>query len=271
MVIVHILRDIIAFSLWAFGLVLFALLAAVTQLGFLMGAWRARHKPSGEEDSAGISTLTSGMLGLMAFLLALSIGFGQNRFEARRQTTVAEANTIGTAWLRAGLAQTAAPSLADLIKTYAGTRLAYLEARAPKAEAALLARTSTQQNEIWQQTLAAAKTMPGPLAGVLINAVNDMIDASLEQRYALESRVPVETSSMLLVAALLTVGALGYQMGLGGQRHFVLTLLLLLMLSSGMGLIVDLSQPRHGFTRVDTEPLIWTIQGFGSGGGTSAK
>jgi hypothetical protein len=61
---------------------------------------------------------------------------------------------------------------------------------------------------------------------------------------------------------MLAVGALGYQIGLGGRRQLPLAALLLVMLSGAMDVIVDLNRPRLGFVRVDSAPLVWTIQGF---------
>ena len=41
------------------------------------------------------------MLGLLALLLAFSLSIAINRYDERRQLVVAEANSIGTAYLRA--------------------------------------------------------------------------------------------------------------------------------------------------------------------------
>jgi hypothetical protein len=64
-----------------------------------------------------------------------------------------------------------------------------------------------------------------------VSSLNDMFDASLVQRYSMEGREPAETMLVLLAGAMLAVGALGYQMGLGGRRQLVLAVLLLLMRS----------------------------------------
>jgi hypothetical protein len=244
-----------------FGLFIFVLLTVISEIGFQLGFRTSKHLPA-DKETTGISTMTGGMLGLVAFLLALSISFSQDRFETRRHTTVDEANTIGTAWLRTGYADAAGKPIAALIDEYAHIRLAYLRAQAPDEEATLVARTNAMQSRIWQETLPLLKEMPAPLAASLAGSLNDMFDASLVERYAIESRVPLEAAMMLLVGALLTVGALGYQMGLVGRRPLVPALLLLLMLSGGMMLLIDMSQPRLGFTQIDPTPMIWTIQGF---------
>jgi hypothetical protein len=217
-----------------------------------------------DSQNAGVSTLTTGMLGFVAFTLAVTIGIAQDRFEARRHATLDEANTIGTAWLRTGLAGTSGQPIAGLIEDYARGRLAYFVATNPEAASAALARTNTLQNTIWQRTLPLLAAMPPALASALVSSLNDMFDASLVQRYSMESGAPTETMQMLLVGAMLAAGALGYQMGLAGRRQLILALLLLVMVSGAMVMIIDFNRPRGGFIIVDTTPLKWTIESFAS-------
>ena len=256
----HVVLDhgVIAFSLFSF-----VLLAAVGSVGLLLGIRRLRRRQVPDREVAGVSTITAGMLGVMGFLLALTISFAQQRYEARRLTTVTEANAIGTAWLRTGFADSAKP-LSALIEAYAHVRITYLSATTLEQQTAATKQTGDLQTQIWQRAMDIQTSMPPPLAASLAAALNDMFDASLAQRFALESRAPVETSLTLLVGAVLTIGALGFQMGIDAYRPYFTGLLLLFMLSGGMTLIVDLSQPHLGYTRVESEPLEWTIQGFGT-------
>src|SRR5271169_1324783 len=217
--IVRLLKDVIDLGVGVFGLFVLALLAGAIELGFQVGRWRLARQPPPANEIAGVSTLIAGMLGLMAFTLALTISFAQDRFETRRHTTLAEANTIGTAWLGTGLAGAPGKPIAALIEDYARARLAYLEAPTSDTAAASIARTNALRTRIWQGTLPPLEGMPAPLAGVFVNSLNDMFDANLAQRYAFESRVPTETELMLLVGAMLAVGALGYQIGLEGRRQ----------------------------------------------------
>ena len=78
----------------------------------------------------------------------------------------------------------------------------------------------------------------------LVNALNDVFDTAAAQRFAYQSGVPPELVLALYFAALLTIGALGYQFGVAGKRQEVLSLLLPIMWSGGILLIVDLSKPR---------------------------
>jgi hypothetical protein len=119
------------------------------------------------------------------------------------------------------------------------------------------------KDDIWRTTQVVAHRSPNAVTTALVNALNGMFDLAASQRFAYESRLPAELTEALYLGALLAIGALGYQIGLAGKRQVVLSSLLLLMWSGGILLIVDLSQPRVGDVRVDAEPLVWAIQGFG--------
>jgi hypothetical protein len=258
----HLLREIIEFGIGIFGLFVFTLLALAGEIGFQIGRVRGRAVRLSNRENADVSTLTTGMLGSVAFALAVTIGIAQDRFETRRHATLDEANTIGTAWLRTGLAGTSGKPIAGLIEEYARARLAYLLAMGPEAASAALSRTNSLQNEIWQGTLPLLTAMPPALASELVSSVNEMLDAGLVQRYSMESRVPTETMMALLLGAVLAVGALGYQVELTGRRQLVLALFLLLMVSGAMAMIIDFNRPRNGLIHVNPTPLEWTIKGF---------
>jgi hypothetical protein len=104
---------------------------------------------------------------------------------------------------------------------------------------------------------------PTPVTAALQAALNDMFDASLANRFAFDSRTPSHLPLMLLVGAVLAIGALGFQIGVSGPRPKLLLGLMLLMWTGGVVLIVDLNEPRVGLIHVDPAPLVWTVQGFG--------
>ena len=261
----HLFVWIMTESLWLFWACLFLLLLIASEAGFRVGRWHAAQHHAGEKEISSVGAITAGMIGLLAFTLGLTISIAQDRFEGRRNAVVQEANTIGTAWLRAGLiGGDEGKALAGLIEDYAKVRLDYTQAETVADEPPYLAATGTMQNRIWQSVQEAARRTPTPITATLVNAVNDMFDASLVQRFAFESRVPISLSWVLLDGALLTIGAVGYHLGLSGVRQVVLTALLLAMWSGGLVLIVDLNRPRVGSIRADPAPLIWTIQGFQS-------
>lgn len=243
----------------------FIFLVAVAEAGFRLGRAQAARHPIDATAHDGVGKLTAGMLSLLAFTLALTISFAQNRFESRRDDIVREANALGTAWLRAGIAAGEATEdgvrLAAAIRDYATTRLAYARAVAAD-EPALHEQTAAMQKVIWTQVAAIVAQRHSPITNSLVVAVNDMFDAGLVQRFRVESRVPVRVIGMLLVGSVLCFMAMGYQYGLTGVRHAGIALLLLMMWTGALLLIADFSNPREGALRLTTAPLVWAVDGM---------
>ena len=256
-------RSLFEFGFPAAATVLFVSLTLAMEVGYRVGRWAVIKHLAQSDDTSRISTLTAAMLGLLAFTLSLSISFGQNRYEARRALVVSEANAIGTAWLRAKLIDgDESSTIVARIEDYAKARLAFTMAGSDSDALPQVVRTNVLQNDIWQATQVVAHRSPNPVTTALVNALNDVFDTAAAQRFAYQSGVPPELVLALYFAALLTIGALGYQFGVAGKRQEVLSLLLLIMWSGGILLIVDLSKPRAGEIRVEAEPLVWAIQGF---------
>jgi len=246
------------------GLVLFVALLLASEIGYQLGVRRAHGMGTDDRTLSAVSTLSGAMLGLVAFLLALTLNFAENRYETRRLEVVHEANAIGTAWLRARLVGgTEGDAIAGMISDYTRVRLEYSTTEGQERAADLSQRTSNLQTEIWQMLAPAARSNPTPVMATLVVSLNDMFDASLVQHFAFVSRVPSSVSWMLLFGSMLAMGAMGYQFGQAGRRQVVLTGLLLLMWTGALVLTIDFNEPRIGLLRVDTQPLIWTLQGFG--------
>ena len=256
-------QVVVALGLPTLWLLLLALLIGTGEIGFRLGRWRAAAV--NETERGHTSTLVAGMLTLLAFSLGLSISFAQNRYETRRDLVMNEANAIGTAWLRAGVVEGAdGERMQRLLEDYTRVRLAYVTASAQDDLPAMVARTTALQNEVWGVARDVARRAPTPISASLIAALNDMIDLSLSQRFAFISRVPPYLVWSMLFGSLLSMGALKYNLGLAGSRHFLLSTLLVMMWTGAMILVVDFNRPRVGALRVDPSPLIWTLEGFGT-------
>jgi len=93
------LAAIANWSVFAFGLLLWVVQMLSHEAGYWFGS---RHRARGGEVQAeGVGVVVGGMLSLLAFVLALTLSFANTRFSDRVEGTLAEANAIGTAWLRA--------------------------------------------------------------------------------------------------------------------------------------------------------------------------
>ncbi len=149
--ILPLFRDLLEFGFAVTAAFLFLSLTLAIEVGYRLGRLAVIKRSAKSEDASGVSTLTAGMLGLLAFTLSLSIGFAQNRYEARRGLVLAEANAIGTAWLRTKLIDgDEGPAIAAKIEDFAKVRLDFTDAVTDADVPALVARTQAVRTDIWQ-------------------------------------------------------------------------------------------------------------------------
>ncbi|HTU54683.1 MAG TPA: hypothetical protein VMF62_11995, partial [Acetobacteraceae bacterium] len=212
-----VLAGIAAWSVFAFSVLLFVVQVVAHEIGYWVGRRRAARE---EVQSEGVGIVVGGMLALLAFVLALTLSFANARFGERRAGTLAEANAIGTAWLRAeaiGLPRGA--EIARLLEEYTEVRAAFIRApRDPATLDALDRRTNALQSEIWGNMTAIVQTRPDAVAASLMAALNDTFDMTTAERFAFAFRFPPELFWLLIGMTLLSMGALGYQLGLRGHR-----------------------------------------------------
>ena len=247
-------------------------LAAAIFLGLLVayyvgGSLAARQTQLPPGEAADIGHIVTGMLGLLAFSLALALSMAQSRFDTRRAAALQEANAIGTAWLRAhAIGHERGPAIARLLEDYIRLRIEYVRAGSDQTGlSAISQRTSDMQGVMWGHATVIAWERPDPAVAILLASLNEAFDASTAQRWAFVDPIPEEIIWLLLAMSVLAIGAMGYQIALGRRRHRVATCMLIAMWTATITVTVDLSQPRIGSVRVDTRVYEWTLQGFSGG------
>jgi len=256
-----VLARLALWSLLAFG----GLLFAVEFIAHELGSWLGRRKiagGTGQKEGAGV--LVASLLGLLAFVLALTLSFADQRFAERRAGTLSEANAIGTAWLRAkAIGQPQGDETAKLLEEYADERLAFVRAAYDPATLVRIdERTRTLQSAIWDQVSAIVREWPNPVSTSLMTSLNEVFDATTAERFASELKLPPQIFWLLLGLTLLGMGALGYQLALMGARMRALAAMLALTWTVVIVDIIDLSAARLGSIRTSTAAYEWTIQGF---------
>lgn len=251
-------------SVAAFGLALFCGQFVAHEIGYRLGRLRKRHA-SAEGESVGV--VVGGMLGLLAFVLALTLSFSNTRFSERRADTLSEANAIGTAWLRAkAIGSSRGDEIARLLEDYTRARADFVRiGRDPTGIDALNQRANMLQSTMWGHVSSMIREHPGPVSTSLMAALNDVFDASTAMRFAFEMRLPPQLFWLLIAMSLLCMGAVGYQMGLKEKPVRALVAVLTLMWTIVIVDILDLAAARLGNFRTDTAAYDWTLQGFQGG------
>jgi hypothetical protein len=260
-----VLVAIADWSIYAFGLLLFAAQMLAHEAGYWFG-WRRKAR-GGDGQAEGVGLVVGGILGLLAFVLALTLSFANTRFSDRVQGTLAEANAIGTAWLRAeAIGDVRGPEIARLLEQYAQVRIDFVRAGIDRAAIdEINKRTNALQSQIWGHMAAIARDYPNPVSASLMAALNDTFDRATAERFAYNLKLPPRILWLLIGMALLGVSTLGYQLGLRGRQVHMLVALLSLVWTVVIVDILDLASPRLGALRAGTAVYEWTSQGFKGG------
>src|SRR6188508_250335 len=101
---------------WAVALIVFAVIGAATAAGYATGYYLREHQETVREP---FGVLQAALLGVVGLILAFGLTLAVERYEDRRAVTVAEANAIGTTYLRAQLvAEPARSRSLELLRRY---------------------------------------------------------------------------------------------------------------------------------------------------------
>jgi hypothetical protein len=237
--------------LWALSL-----LTVVLTLGCFEIGYRFRRRRTSEGEGA-LGTLVGAGMGLLAFFLAFTFGLAASRFDDRRQLVLAEANAIGTAYLRAGLVPDPHSSeIRKLLRDYTDSRI---EAVLPGKLDAAMVRSEELHRRLWTEAAALGRTDPHSIvAGLLIESLNEVIDLhQMRVTAALRSRIPSRIWDTLYALTVFAMLAMGYHAGQSAERSLAVVPLALAF-SAVILVIADLDRPQEGSLRVSQQALIDT-------------
>jgi hypothetical protein len=230
------------------------------EVGFRLGRWWQVRTPGEQEGPTGM--LVGSILALLAFLLAVTMGMAADRFDARRSLVLAEANAIGTAYLRAGyLPEPASSQARELLRQYVPLRIVVTDANDLQAD---IDQSNAILTKLWTVTEGVAKTNGSDVVALFVDSVNTTIDLHESRVTAgIYSRVPETVLLLLVSGAALSLGMVGYSAGLTGRRSLLSAVVLVIALGAVIMIVVDLDRPREGFIQVSQQPLLDLQQQIG--------
>jgi hypothetical protein len=100
------------------------------------------------------------------------------------------------------------------------------------------------------------QTTPSFGTQLLMQAANDTIDISAEQRAALRFRLTGPALVLILFVAALGAFALGMGFGVSDWHNWLVTIFFSLLITIFVYTIIDLDSPQSGFVRINLTPLV---------------
>ena len=238
------------------------LVFAISLIVLWLSAWigrsflRTQHKLDTDthEDLGIILAATLTLLGL---IIGFSFSMAIERYDQRKNLEEAEANAIGTEYVRADLLPAAdAEKIRALLQNYLDQRILFYTAQHDRLlQQKINIRTTQLQNELWSAIQAPAAAQPTPIVALAVSGMNDVLNSQGYAQAALWNRIPVAAWVLMMVIAICCNVLVGY-----GLRDTIRATKLLpvlpLIVSIAFMLIADIDAPRHGVIRVTPQNLI---------------
>jgi len=244
-----------------YPLLVFAISLLALWLSARSGAAVARRwQILGEEARPDFGVILGATLTLLALIIGFSFSMAINRYDQRKNYEEAEANAIGTEYLRADLLPAAdAAKVRTLLKSYLDQRVLFYTTRNAHQLRQIHADTAKLQADLWSAVQASAAERPAPLVILAVAGMNDVLNAQGYTQAAWWNRIPIAAWCFM---AAIAIGC-NLMVGYGTQKvkaEFTLLLVLPLLVSVSFFLIADIDSPRGGAIHVNPQNLVSLAQ-----------
>jgi hypothetical protein len=232
--------------------VVFAVALATQWLALWAGGRLRQVRPLEEEERADFDLIRAAALTLLGLIIGFSFAMAVSRYDQRKNLEEAEANAIGTEYVRADLLPAeSAMKMRDLLRKYVGLRIAFYLARRDQVDS-INADTGKLQNELWSAVVSALTPQRTAVEALVVAGMNDVLNAQGYTQAAWWNRIPVAAWSLMGLIAI----ACNLLFGYGARRTSYASLVLPVIVSAAFLLIADIDSPRAGIIHVSPINLI---------------
>ncbi len=209
-----------------------------------------RQRKLDEDIQEDFGVILAAALTLLGLIIGFSFSMAVSRYDQRRNYEEAEANAIGTEYVRADLLPAKdAVKVRALLTNYLDQRILFYNAREEQLIRQINARTAELQTELWSAVQAPASAQPTPVAALAVSGMNDVLNSQGYTQAAWWNRIPIAAWGLMVAISICSNVLVGY-----GSRHIkaesTLLLVLPLLLSIAFMLIADIDSPRGGVIRI---------------------
>ncbi len=215
---------------------------------------RRRGRAVRKDEREDLDIVEAATLTLLALIIGFSFSMAVTRYDLRKNYEEAEANAIGTEYVRADLLPAAdAVTVRELLRRYLDQRIASYLSREEREIGQADIESAKLQAALWSAILPAANARPTPVTALVVAGMNDVLNSQSRTQAAWWNRIPGAAWSLMGLIAIACNLLLGY----GERRKGALLLLVLpVVVSISFLLIADIDSPRGGIIRVLPHSLI---------------
>ena len=219
--------------------------------------FRKIARPLREEERKEFEIVQSASLTLLGLIIGFSFAMSISRYDQRKNLEEAEANAIGTEYLRADLLPADdASRLRELLRKYTDHRISFYLSSEDRKVGQADASIEKLQAELWSTVARAGTAQQTPIMSLVVWGMNDVLNSQGYTQAAWWNRIPVAAWVLMILIAVSCNLLLGY----GGYRTNALLLVLPLIVSIAFFLIADIDSPRGGVIHVQPYNLVTQYQ-----------
>src|ERR1700747_3353952 len=151
-------------SILDYPILVFAISFIALWFSALGGAFLRKARPLNEDLRDDFAVVQAAILTLLSLLIGFTFSMAVGRYDQRKNYEEAEANAIGTEYVRADLLPTAdAAKARDLLRSYIDLRVLFYTTRDLPQRQQIDTQTSQAQNDLWSVVQTCAAAQPTPL------------------------------------------------------------------------------------------------------------
>jgi hypothetical protein len=238
-------------------LISFIAMGLATRVGIALSKWH-RGKPDELHDTLGV--LQASALTLLGLIIAFTFSMAVSRYDQRKNYEEAEANAIGTEYVRIDILPAAnAAQLRPLLLSYLDQRILFYEARESSQLRQIELRKRQLQSALWSAVVAPATAQQTPVMSLAVSGMNDVLNSEGYTQAAWWNRIPISAWCLTGIIAIFCNLLVGYGAP-NLKTEPMLSLILPFILSISFMLIADIDSPRGGLIKVSPQNLIVLAQ-----------
>ncbi|MGE4798852.1 hypothetical protein AB8989_00370 [Yersinia hibernica] len=234
------------------SLLSFALLSGAAYVG---QAFFRRGRDLDDNIRENFTVIQGATLTLLGLIIGFSFSMAISRYDLRKNYEEAEANAIGTEYLRVDyLPERARTVTKALLVQYFDQRILFYTTRNEAHLAQINNKTNQLENALWGELLAPVSQHPDPVMALVVSGMNDVLNSAGYTQAAWWNRIPNAAWLLMLIIAVCSCTLVGYG-SKQGKSGKIMTLILPLVISFSFMLISDIDSPRGGIIRVKPQNL----------------
>ncbi|MGB8322486.1 MAG: hypothetical protein WCE52_05940 [Candidatus Acidiferrum sp.] len=209
-----------------------------------------------DQDREDFGLIVGAALTLLGLIIGFSFSMAINRYDQRKNYEEAEANAIGTEYVRADLLPGEdAAKVKGLLRSYLDQRIDFYRVHNSSELQQIGAATGQIQADLWNAVRVPADAKPTPVVALAVAGMNDVLNSQGYTQAAWWNRIPIaawELMGAIAVCCNLLIGFYVRRVTAHNARFFVLPLIVAISFL----LIADIDSPRGGLIHVRPQNLV---------------